>query len=188
MPHVLHQGRWRHAGVAPERVRVRVSEPGAPNGSWRRFLAGRRAGPGAPDILARGVTRGLQGIQVVPESGGWHPRVTDYHRWNLLDQQPERAKQLVVTARTRTDRAPETPRTQGRSAAGPDLALGATPEGSSEALTVWRAGIPVVAWDGRTIRDPDFVQQLRQKQADANGYPARLREAASMFRVGSGRP
>ncbi|MFD0449299.1 hypothetical protein ACFQ10_54230 [Streptomyces indonesiensis] len=75
------------------------------------------------------------------------------------------------------------PRTQGRSAAGPDLATGRHPEGSSDALTVWRAGIPVVAWDGRTIRDPDFVQQLRQKQADASGHLARLREAATELRL-----
>ncbi|AQA15471.1 FxSxx-COOH system tetratricopeptide repeat protein [Streptomyces malaysiensis] len=33
--HVLRQGRWHHTGVAPERVRVRVPEPGAPNGTWR---------------------------------------------------------------------------------------------------------------------------------------------------------
>ncbi|MEU1786067.1 FxSxx-COOH system tetratricopeptide repeat protein [Streptomyces sparsogenes] len=33
--HVLNQGRWHHTGIAPERVRVRVPEPGAPNGVWR---------------------------------------------------------------------------------------------------------------------------------------------------------
>lgn len=33
--HVLRQGRWHHTGIAPERVRVRVPEPGAPNGAWR---------------------------------------------------------------------------------------------------------------------------------------------------------
>ncbi|MGW5696505.1 SAV_2336 N-terminal domain-related protein, partial [Streptomyces asiaticus] len=38
--HVLQQGRWHHTGVAPERVRVRVPGPGAPNGTWRRADGG----------------------------------------------------------------------------------------------------------------------------------------------------
>ncbi|MFD8870234.1 FxSxx-COOH system tetratricopeptide repeat protein [Streptomyces sp. NPDC059590] len=34
--HVLNQGHWHHTGLTPERVRVRVPEPGAPNGTWQR--------------------------------------------------------------------------------------------------------------------------------------------------------
>ncbi|MFD8870230.1 hypothetical protein ACFV1F_38870 [Streptomyces sp. NPDC059590] len=34
--HVLTQGLWYHTGLTPERVRVRVPEPGAPNGTWQR--------------------------------------------------------------------------------------------------------------------------------------------------------
>ncbi|MDX3228949.1 FxSxx-COOH system tetratricopeptide repeat protein [Streptomyces sp. ME19-01-6] len=34
--HVLNQGHWHHTGLMPERVRVRVPEPGAPNGTWHR--------------------------------------------------------------------------------------------------------------------------------------------------------
>ncbi|MEU4893942.1 FxSxx-COOH system tetratricopeptide repeat protein [Streptomyces sp. NPDC044780] len=47
--HVLRQGRWHHTGVAPERVRVRVPEPGAPNGTWRRADGGPWPG-GAPPV------------------------------------------------------------------------------------------------------------------------------------------
>ncbi|MBI0300343.1 ATP/GTP-binding protein, partial [Streptomyces sp. PRKS01-29] len=47
--HVLHQGRWHHTGVAPERVRVRLPEPGAPNGTWRRADGGSWPG-GAPPV------------------------------------------------------------------------------------------------------------------------------------------
>ncbi|MGW7689955.1 FxSxx-COOH system tetratricopeptide repeat protein [Streptomyces asiaticus] len=47
--HVLRQGRWHHTGVAPERVRVRVPEPGAPNGTWRRADGGSWPG-GAPPV------------------------------------------------------------------------------------------------------------------------------------------
>ncbi|MEU5027664.1 FxSxx-COOH system tetratricopeptide repeat protein [Streptomyces milbemycinicus] len=34
--HVLNQGHWHHTGLIPERVRVRVPEPGAPNATWQR--------------------------------------------------------------------------------------------------------------------------------------------------------
>ncbi|MFS7872232.1 FxSxx-COOH system tetratricopeptide repeat protein [Streptomyces asiaticus] len=47
--HVLQQGRWHHTGVAPERVRVRVPGPGAPNGTWRRADGGSWPG-GAPPV------------------------------------------------------------------------------------------------------------------------------------------
>ncbi|WP_349345305.1 FxSxx-COOH system tetratricopeptide repeat protein [Streptomyces rapamycinicus] len=47
--HVLRQGRWHHTGVAPERVRVRIPEPGAPNGTWRRADGGSWPG-GAPPV------------------------------------------------------------------------------------------------------------------------------------------
>ncbi|MCO8305009.1 FxSxx-COOH system tetratricopeptide repeat protein [Streptomyces sp. RKCA744] len=47
--HVLRQGRWHHTGVAPERVRVRVPEPGAPNGTWRRADGGAWPG-GEPPV------------------------------------------------------------------------------------------------------------------------------------------
>ncbi|MEU8827984.1 FxSxx-COOH system tetratricopeptide repeat protein [Streptomyces sp. NPDC048636] len=47
--HVLRQGRWAHTGVAPERVRVRVPWPGAPNAAWRPADGGRWPG-GAPPV------------------------------------------------------------------------------------------------------------------------------------------
>ncbi|MFD8378577.1 FxSxx-COOH system tetratricopeptide repeat protein [Streptomyces sp. NPDC059679] len=33
--HTLNQSRWHHTGLMPERVRVRVPEPGAPNATWQ---------------------------------------------------------------------------------------------------------------------------------------------------------
>ncbi|MEU0810640.1 hypothetical protein, partial [Streptomyces sp. NPDC005970] len=33
---MLNQGLWHHTGLTPERVRVRVPEPGAPNRTWQR--------------------------------------------------------------------------------------------------------------------------------------------------------
>ncbi|OPF80667.1 hypothetical protein VT50_0212025 [Streptomyces antioxidans] len=113
------------------------------------------------------------------------------HRWNLFDQQPERARQLVVDGDE-----PDSPRSGDPTAllarlkADPQVVAlvltsppGLTPEGTSEALTAWRAGIPVVAWDGRATRAPGFVPQLRQKQADASGNLARLREAVTELRL-----
>ncbi|MET8183135.1 FxSxx-COOH system tetratricopeptide repeat protein [Streptomyces sp. NPDC005336] len=47
--HVLRQGRWHHTGLVPERVRVRVPEPGAPNGTWRRADGGAWPG-GEPPV------------------------------------------------------------------------------------------------------------------------------------------
>ncbi|GAA1122705.1 sugar ABC transporter substrate-binding protein [Streptomyces javensis] len=113
------------------------------------------------------------------------------HRLNRFDQQPERAKQLVVDGED-----PDSPRSGDPTALlarlktdSQVIALvqasppGTTPEGTSQALTAWRAGIPVVAWDGRATRDPGFVQRLRQKQADASGNLARPREAATELRL-----
>ncbi|MFG2580178.1 VMAP-C domain-containing protein [Streptomyces malaysiensis] len=112
-------------------------------------------------------------------------------RWNFFDQYPERAKQLVVDGED-----PDSPRSGDPTAllarlkADPQVVAlvlnsppGATREGTSEAWTAWRAGIPVVAWDGRTTRDPGFMRQLRRKQAEASGSLARLREAVTELRL-----
>ncbi|MFE2442029.1 effector-associated domain 2-containing protein [Stenotrophomonas sp. NPDC087984] len=112
-------------------------------------------------------------------------------RWNVFDQQPERAKQLVVDGEDPdSPRSGDTTALLARLKADPQVVAlilnsppGATPEGNSEVLTAWRAGIPVVAWDGRMPRDPCFVQQLRQKQAEPTGNLARLREAVTELRL-----
>lgn len=112
-------------------------------------------------------------------------------RWNLFDQYPERAKQLVVDGEDAdSPRSGDPTALLARLKADPQVVAlvlnsppGTTVEGGSEALTAWRAGIPVVAWDGRATRDPGFVQQLRRKQADATGSLARLREAVTELRL-----
>ncbi|BBJ38959.1 hypothetical protein SSPO_016770 [Streptomyces antimycoticus] len=119
----------------------------------------------------------------------WHRQWKQ--RWNVFDQQPERAKQLVVDGED-PDSPPsgDTRALFARLKVDPQVVAlilnsppGATPEGNSEVLTAWRAGIPVIAWDGRTPRDPSFVQQLRQKQAEPSGNLARLREAVTELRL-----
>ncbi|MFC9225463.1 hypothetical protein ACFT8W_32870 [Streptomyces hygroscopicus] len=131
------------------------------------------------------VVRSLQRSQ----TRRWHREWKQ--RWSVLEQQPERARQLVVDGAD-----PDSPRSGDPTAllarlkADPHVVAlvlnappGITPEGSAQALTAWRAGIPLVAWDGRVTRDPGFVERLGQKPAEGSGDLARLREAVTELRL-----
>ncbi|MGY0064464.1 VMAP-C domain-containing protein [Streptomyces sp. LZ34] len=109
-------------------------------------------------------------------------------RWQTFRSQPERSRELVVDGPD-----PDSPRSGDPGALLARLnadqhvvALmlnappGASPEGSLQASAAWRAGIPVVVWDRRHPRDPDFAHQMRQK---ASGDLARLREAVKELRM-----
>ncbi|MET7904968.1 hypothetical protein ABZS86_27300 [Streptomyces sp. NPDC005355] len=112
-------------------------------------------------------------------------------RWQIFDGQPGRSKQLVVDGPDAdSPRSGDPAALLARLKADPYVVAlilnsppGTTPEGTSEALAAWRAGVPLVAWDGRPARDPAFVQHLRQKPAEASGDLARLREAVTELRL-----
>lgn len=111
-------------------------------------------------------------------------------RWQTFSSQPERSRQLVVDGPDPDSPPPGDPGAllARLNADEHVVALvlnappGASQEGSLQALMAWRAGIPVVVWDRRHPRDPDFAHHLRQK---AIGDLARLREAVKELRVES---
>lgn len=105
-------------------------------------------------------------------------------RWNTFRSQPERSRQLVVDGPD-----PDSPRAGDPGAllarlnADEHVAAlvlnappGASREGNLQAAAAWRAGVPVVVWDRRHPRNPDFIHQL-------GGDLARLREAVKELRM-----
>jgi hypothetical protein len=150
---------------------------------WRQELDSELATPLCMDYPV--VVRSLERSQTRRWHRSWK------QRWQVFSDLPARSKQLVVDGED-----PDSPRSGdpatllARLKSDPDVVAlvlnsppGSTSEGTYEALAAWRAGIPLVAWDRRQARDPTFVQQLRQKPAEASGDLARLREAVTELRL-----
>ncbi|WP_432014656.1 FxSxx-COOH system tetratricopeptide repeat protein [Streptomyces cucumeris] len=120
--HVLRQGRWAHTGVSPERVRVRVPAPGAPNATWRPADGGSWPGDEPPvpvlemdarwmagwaQLVARPPARGQETLALLPGAPA--------ERW---EQEPEPSA-LDRVFRFRSTASPSAFRLAARLAAAP---------------------------------------------------------------------
>ncbi|MBL1098768.1 FxSxx-COOH system tetratricopeptide repeat protein [Streptomyces coffeae] len=120
--HVLHQGRWAHTGVAPERVRVRAPGPGAPNATWAPADGGSWPGGEPPvpvleldarwlagwaQLVARPSARGQETLALLPG--------VPAERW---EREPEPSA-LDRVFRFRTTASPSAFRLASRLAAAP---------------------------------------------------------------------